>query len=105
MLEIGVGSGLILSRIAPGCEEYWGTDLSEEAVRALRAQVDAVPGLAGRVHLSARPAHDTDGLPKEFFDTVVLNSVAQYFPGAGYLADVLARRRRTAGPRRAALHR
>ncbi|TRO67713.1 non-ribosomal peptide synthetase [Streptomyces sp. IB201691-2A2] len=88
-LEIGVGSGLILSRIAPGCEEYWGTDLSEEAVRALRAQVDAVPGLAGRVHLSARPAHDTDGLPKEFFDTVVLNSVAQYFPGAGYLTDVI----------------
>ncbi|MGW6010603.1 amino acid adenylation domain-containing protein [Streptomyces sp. NPDC055210] len=89
VLEIGVGSGLILSRIAPGCEEYWGTDLSEEAVRALRAQVDRAPELAERVHLSARPAHDTSGLPRAHFDTIVLNSVAQYFPGADYLTDVI----------------
>ncbi|WP_405987032.1 amino acid adenylation domain-containing protein [Streptomyces sp. NBC_00872] len=89
VLEIGVGSGLILSRLAPDCETYWGTDVSHEAVRALRAQVDAVPGLASRVELSARPAHDTDGLPEGFFDTVVINSVAQYFPSADYLSDVL----------------
>ena len=89
VLEIGVGSGLILSRLAPGCEAYWGTDLSEEAVRALRAQVDAVPELAGRVELRAQPAHDTAGLPEGYFDTVVINSVAQYFPSADYLADVL----------------
>ncbi|MDQ0772819.1 amino acid adenylation domain-containing protein/non-ribosomal peptide synthase protein (TIGR01720 family) [Streptomyces aurantiacus] len=89
VLEIGVGSGLILSRIAPGCETYWGTDLSEEAIRALRGQVHQVPELAGRVHLSARPAHDTTGLPRAHFDTVVLNSVAQYFPGADYLTDVI----------------
>ena len=89
VLEIGVGSGLVLSRIAPECEEYWGTDLSEEAVRALRAQVDAVPELDGRVRLEARPAHDVDGLPAGYFDTVVINSVAQYFPSAEYLTDVL----------------
>ncbi|MFF7202533.1 amino acid adenylation domain-containing protein [Streptomyces sp. NPDC008141] len=89
VLEIGVGSGLLLSRIAPGCETYWGTDVSHEAVRALRTQVDAVPELAGRVELSARPAHDTDGLPEGFFDTVVINSVAQYFPSSAYLTEVL----------------
>ncbi|MFE2531488.1 non-ribosomal peptide synthase/polyketide synthase [Streptomyces sp. NPDC059371] len=89
ILEIGVGSGLLLSRLAPACEEYWGTDLSEEAVRVLRAQVESADGLAGHVRLDARPAHDTTGLPRGHFDTVVLNSVAQYFPGAGYLADVL----------------
>ncbi|MFE5140466.1 non-ribosomal peptide synthase/polyketide synthase [Streptomyces fagopyri] len=89
VLEIGVGSGLILSRVAPGCEAYWGTDLSEEAVRALRTQVETVEGLADRVRLSARPAHDISGLPRGHFDTVVLNSVAQYFPGADYLAEVL----------------
>ncbi|WP_328369807.1 non-ribosomal peptide synthase/polyketide synthase [Streptomyces sp. NBC_00445] len=89
VLEIGVGSGLILSRVAPGCAEYWGTDLSEEAVRALRTQVEAVPELADRVRLSARPAHDVSGLPEGHFDTVVLNSVAQYFPSADYLTDVI----------------
>ncbi|WUO35196.1 amino acid adenylation domain-containing protein [Streptomyces sp. NBC_00286] len=89
VLEIGVGSGLILSRVAPGCEAYWGTDLSEEAVGALRTQVEALPELADRVRLSAQPAHDTSGLPKGSFDTVVINSVAQYFPSADYLAEVL----------------
>ncbi|MET8824477.1 amino acid adenylation domain-containing protein [Streptomyces sp. NPDC004610] len=91
VLEIGVGSGLILSRLAPDCETYWGTDLSERAVAALRAQVDADPALAGRVELSARPADDTEGLPSGFFDTVVINSVAQYFPSADYLRDVLGK--------------
>ncbi|MFM9570789.1 amino acid adenylation domain-containing protein [Streptomyces turgidiscabies] len=89
VLEIGVGSGLILSRIAPHCAEYWGTDLSEEAVRALRTQVDAIPELADKVRLSAQPAHDTTGLPQGHFDTVVINSVAQYFPSADYLTDVV----------------
>ncbi|MEV6395234.1 amino acid adenylation domain-containing protein [Streptomyces sp. NPDC051907] len=89
VLEIGVGSGLILSAVAPGCEAYWGTDLSGEAIAALRAQVEASEDLAAKVELSARPAHDTDGLPAGFFDTIVVNSVAQYFPSADYLADVL----------------
>ncbi|MFG3660988.1 amino acid adenylation domain-containing protein [Streptomyces sp. NPDC047706] len=89
VLEIGVGSGLILSRVAPDCEAYWGTDLSRQAIDALRAQVAADPELAAKVELRARPAHDTAGLPTAYFDTVVLNSVAQYFPSAEYLHDVL----------------
>ncbi|WP_420312375.1 non-ribosomal peptide synthase/polyketide synthase [Streptomyces sp. YS-B37] len=89
ILEIGVGSGLLLSRLAPDCAEYWGTDLSEEAVRALDAQVSAVPELADRVTLLARPAHDLTGLPEGHFDTIVVNSVIQYFPGGDYLTGVL----------------
>ncbi|GIF23080.1 amino acid adenylation domain-containing protein/non-ribosomal peptide synthase protein (TIGR01720 family) [Actinoplanes tereljensis] len=85
VLEIGVGSGLLLSKIAPRVDSYWGTDLSEEAIHTLRGQVD------GRVELSARPADDVDGLPTGFFDTVVINSVAQYFPSADYLLDVLSK--------------
>ncbi|GGX36954.1 hypothetical protein GCM10010297_67750 [Streptomyces malachitofuscus] len=93
MLEIGVGSGLILSRIAPDCDEYWGTDLSSEAIAALRAQVD-LPG----VELRAQPAHDTTGLPEGHFDTVVINSVAQYFPSADYLTEVLRAAARLLAP-------
>nr|WP_322724278.1 non-ribosomal peptide synthetase [Streptomyces spongiae] len=89
VLEIGVGSGLILSRIAPDCEAYWGTDLSPEAVAALRSQVEADPDLAPKVELRAQPAHDTGGLPTGSFDAVVINSVAQYFPSGEYLVDVL----------------
>ncbi|WP_086784436.1 non-ribosomal peptide synthetase [Streptomyces caniscabiei] len=91
VLEIGVGSGLILSAIAPDSEAYWGTDLSAQAVTALRAQIDTDPELAAKVELRAMPAHHIEGLPAGYFDTVVINSVAQYFPSGEYLADVLRR--------------
>ncbi|MBG0857036.1 amino acid adenylation domain-containing protein [Streptomyces spinoverrucosus] len=87
VLEIGVGSGLILSRLAPDCEAYWGTDLSTEAIAALRTQLDGE--LRARVELRAQPADDISALPAGHFDVVVLNSVAQYFPSAEYLTDVL----------------
>ncbi|MFG7946919.1 amino acid adenylation domain-containing protein, partial [Streptomyces cacaoi] len=89
VLEIGAGTGLVLGGIAPECAEYWATDVSEAAVEALRRRTADDPRLAGRVRLSARPAHDVAGLPAGHFDTVVLNSVVQYFPGAGYLGEVL----------------
>ncbi|WP_326639614.1 amino acid adenylation domain-containing protein [Streptosporangium sp. NBC_01755] len=86
VLEIGVGTGLLLSRLAPGCEEYWGTDFAAPVIAKLQADL----GPDSPVRLSCRPAHDTDGLPAGYFDTVVINSVIQYFPSAGYLAGVIA---------------
>ncbi|MCZ4510044.1 alpha/beta fold hydrolase, partial [Streptomyces sp. ActVer] len=88
VLEIGVGSGLLLAKIVGEVEEYWGTDISATVVDRVRAQAEQA-GHGDRVHLSVQPAHDVSGLPKEAFDTIVLNSVAQYFPGADYLDQVL----------------
>ncbi|MEU5980021.1 amino acid adenylation domain-containing protein [Streptomyces sp. NPDC047315] len=90
VLEIGVGSGLLLSRLAPDCVAYWGTDFSPVVVERLAGQVERA-GLSDRVELRTRPAHDLDGLPTGFFDTVVLNSVVQYFPDGDYLDRVLER--------------
>ena len=87
VLEIGVGSGLILSRVAPVTETYWGVDLSESAVANVQREVARIPELADKVHLAARPAHDLGELPE--FDTVIINSVAQYFPSADYLVEVV----------------
>ncbi|WP_024804816.1 non-ribosomal peptide synthetase [Nocardia sp. BMG51109] len=89
VLEIGVGSGLLLAGLAPDCETYWATDFSAEAIDGLQTQLDTLPELADRVHLLCRPAHSANGLPAGFFDTVILNSVVQYFPNADYLVDVL----------------
>ncbi|MFF8003486.1 non-ribosomal peptide synthase/polyketide synthase, partial [Streptomyces sp. NPDC007917] len=89
VLELGVGNGLILSQVAPHCAAYWGTDFSSAAIDTLRARVADRADLADRVELRAQPADDTTGLPRGFFDTVVLNSVAQYFPHADYLVDVI----------------
>ncbi|WP_243867084.1 non-ribosomal peptide synthetase [Actinophytocola oryzae] len=85
VFEIGVGSGLILSRVAPRVEAYWGVDLSEQAITNLLREVGQDP----RIHLESRPAHDLGYVPDGFFDTVVINSVAQYFPSVDYLVSVV----------------
>ncbi|MEV5594486.1 amino acid adenylation domain-containing protein [Streptomyces sp. NPDC052496] len=89
VLELGVGTGLLLSQLAPDCETYWGTDFSAPAIEELRRHVSRDPRLAGRVELRTQAAHEADGLPAGYFDTIVLNSVAQYFPNAGYLQEVV----------------
>ncbi|MFD5064793.1 amino acid adenylation domain-containing protein [Streptomyces sp. NPDC058394] len=91
VLEIGVGTGLLMTHLAPECDAYWGTDFSVQIVEMLRPKVAADPALASRVDLRAQPADRTDGLPVGFFDTVVINSVGQYFPDERYLTDVLTK--------------
>ena len=89
VLEIGVGSGLLLAQVAPDCVEYWGTDFSASTIQTLQAAV-AAQSWGDRVRLRVQPADVAEGLPQGHFDVVVLNSVIQYFPSAGYLLDVLA---------------
>ncbi|TDQ54293.1 non-ribosomal peptide synthetase [Actinorugispora endophytica] len=89
VLEIGVGTGLLLAGLAPRCEAYWGTDFSPPVIDALRRRVGADPLLAGRVELRVARADDLGGLPSGYFDTVVVNSVIQYFPNGDYLTGVL----------------
>ncbi|MFE6475485.1 amino acid adenylation domain-containing protein [Streptomyces rochei] len=89
VLEIGAGSGLLLAHLAPHVESYWGTDISAPVIGRLGRQIASDPRLADRVQLSCRAADDFTGLPAGHFDTIVLNSVVQYFPHADYLARVL----------------
>ncbi|WP_406490379.1 amino acid adenylation domain-containing protein [Streptomyces phaeochromogenes] len=89
VLEIGVGSGLLLAKIVGEVEEYWGTDISATVVERVRAQAEQA-GHGDRVRLSAQAAEDMSGLPRGGFDTVVLNSVVQYFPSVDYLDRVLS---------------
>lgn len=93
ILEIGAGTGLLMGPLAAGprCEEYWATDFCGAAVEALRARTRGDERLRDKVRLSCREAHDTAGLPTGYFDTVVLGSVVQHFPGLGYLRTVVAR--------------
>ncbi len=88
VLEIGCGTGLLLWRVAPSCDEYVGTDLSAATLSTLEKRL--VEAGVGNVRLFHREAADFAGLPDEPFDVVVLNSVVQAFPDAGYLRRVLA---------------
>ncbi|WP_051727402.1 non-ribosomal peptide synthetase [Nocardia brasiliensis] len=89
ILEIGCGTGLLLSRLAPLCEVYDATDVSASAIENVRAKiVDPDPELAHvRLELCA-----ADELPADLtgaYDVVLINSVVQYFPSADYLSRVL----------------
>ncbi|MDX3234060.1 class I SAM-dependent methyltransferase, partial [Streptomyces sp. ME19-01-6] len=89
VLELGVGSGLLMAKLAPECEAYWGTDFSAAVIERLRGQIASVPELSGRVELRGQAADVVAGLPTDFFDTIVINSVSQYFPNTEYLVRVL----------------
>jgi SAM-dependent methyltransferase len=95
LLEIGCGTGLLVSRLAPLCDDCWATDFSAEALaRAGRA----LAGAGASATLLQQAAAEVSALPAGRFDTVVLNSIVQYFPDLTYLRRVLAGIRRVAAP-------
>jgi amino acid adenylation domain-containing protein len=89
VLEIGCGTGLLLSRLAPSCERYVGTDVSQVALDYVDQQVRRWGEGGSNVSLLRRAADDFAGVEPRSFDAVILNSVAQYFPDADYLLRVL----------------
>ncbi|MDX3381008.1 non-ribosomal peptide synthase/polyketide synthase [Streptomyces niveiscabiei] len=91
ILEVGAGTGLLLAKLAPDCETYWATDFSATAIGVLTEHVRHQPELTGKVVLRTQPAHDVTGLPEGEFDTIVVNSVIQYFPSGAYLRDVVGK--------------
>ncbi|HSR23329.1 MAG TPA: condensation domain-containing protein, partial [Candidatus Eisenbacteria bacterium] len=91
VLEIGCGTGMLLTRLAGDCDEYVASDISERAVRGLREVLRREGDRYRRVRLLTAEAADLGALDGATFDTVVINSVVQYFPDAGYLVDVLER--------------
>ena len=96
VLEIGCGTGLLLHRIAPLCSRYVGTDLSATALDRLRGSLCALGG--ADVALLHAAAADPLPLAPASFDTIVLNSLVEHFPGPDYLARVLDRALGLAAP-------
>jgi pristinamycin I synthase 3 and 4 len=88
ILEIGCGTGLFLFRLAPRSAAYVGLDFSEAVLRYLQEQITDAR-LGSRVTLLRRAAHELEDFEPETFDTVIINSVIQYFPGIDYLVQVL----------------
>ena len=88
ILEVGCGTGLLLFRVAPHAEIYQGTDFSPAALQGIHRQIERMGGLP-TVSLDCRQADDWSGVAPGDFDTVVLSSVAQYFPGIDYLVRVI----------------
>jgi len=88
VLEIGCGVGLVLQHIAPACTAYVGSDFSASALHQLQRWIDTQWNLR-HVELLRRPAVELRDLKSGTFDTVIMNSVIQYFPDIEYLLEVL----------------
>ncbi len=97
ILEIGCGVGLLLQHLAPLCESYVGADFSAAAIGQLQQWVDRRGDLP-QVRLMHRSATELEDLPAGAFDTIVLNSVIQYFPDIEYLVTVLRQAARLLTP-------
>jgi amino acid adenylation domain-containing protein len=87
VLEIGCGTGMILLNIADQVESYWGTDFSQSAIIRLTNILQNRSW--NHINLLTREATDFSEIPENYFDTVVINSVAQYFPSIEYLQQVI----------------
>jgi SAM-dependent methyltransferase len=89
VLEIGCGTGMILYGVLPHVGHYTAVDLSPHALETIRRELSADEN--AKVTLLHQPAHALEGVAPRSCDVVVINSVAQYFPDAEYLARVLTR--------------
>ncbi len=93
VLELGCGTGLLLSRIAPHCQSYTGADISATGLDNIRALQKTRNDL-DNITLYERAADKLDDFADGCVDTLVINSVIQHFPDADYLLLVLQNARR-----------
>lgn len=87
VLELGAGTGLMVSELAPQSERYLATDVSPVLTAQLEERVKRL-GL-DQVEVQTAAAARGGGFGSERFDLVVLNSLSQYLPGADHLEAVI----------------
>ncbi|MEW6732068.1 MAG: amino acid adenylation domain-containing protein [Acidobacteriota bacterium] len=89
ILEIGCGTGLLLFRLISECEYYYGSDFSQVSLDYVQRQLEYNRHDQSCVTLMQRSADDFSDIGPGSFDTVILNSIVQYFPDLDYFLKVL----------------
>ncbi len=90
IFEIGCGSGLLMYPLLPACTHYTGIDFSNEIIGRHQAAFQKL-GIQNAAVATARADRiRQSGIihPGEA-DTVIINSVIQYFPNVAYLESVI----------------
>lgn len=87
--DVGVGTGLLLRELVGEIDEYHGLDISDSALSRAAQCLGSGRDLPANVRLVRSGPEYLVRLEPGSLDTVVLNSVVQYFPGADYLEQVL----------------
>lgn len=87
VLEIGIASGLTCFKIAPLVSEYIGFDISKKTLEKTQSMLER-KGIEN-VKLYGGGVYDLASFNIQGIDIVIINSVAQYFPGYNYFIEVL----------------
>ncbi|HEX8348899.1 MAG TPA: amino acid adenylation domain-containing protein, partial [Hymenobacter sp.] len=91
VLEIGCGTGLIYYQLAGKVQKYIGTDFSRSCVNQIAQHISKAGRDYGPTELQVCAAHELALPTGERVDTIILNSIIQYFPGEDYLSEVIAK--------------
>ena len=106
VLEIGAGSGLLLSQIAPRSQRYVATDMSAVAIDTLARSLEQLQiPWRDRVELLTQPAHVTEKLPRGQLRHHHSQLDRPVLPARGISCRGHRQRHGSAGPRRVAVHR
>lgn len=85
VIEVGSGTGMMLFGIAAHCSYYYAIDASRQAVRFINEHLGRLPNVV----CEHRDAHSLPSTMESTFDTVIVNSVVQYFPSIDYLVSFI----------------
>ncbi|MCH9660647.1 MAG: amino acid adenylation domain-containing protein [Bacteroidetes bacterium] len=87
VLEIGVGSGLLMYPLLKDIQKFVGLDISKQVIDRHKTVFENKSENVEFLHLKA---DQIDELPtNERYSTIIINSVCQYFPSIQYFEDVL----------------
>ena len=89
VLEVGCGTGLIYYQLAGKVKKYIGCDLSRSSINQIKQHISKGLRDYGETELFTAPAHEVAVQPGQQVDTILLNSMVQYFPGEDYMNLVL----------------
>ena len=89
VLEIGCGTGLVYYQLAGKLQKYIGTDFSRSCLNQIAHTIGQGRRDYGPTELLVGAAHELALPAGEPVDTVILNSIIQYFPGEDYLTSVI----------------
>ena len=89
VLEIGIASGLTCMKIVPLVRKYTGLDISKRTLEKTRQMMERKN--VKNVELFLGGGLDVEVIGVHDVHLVIMNSVAQYFPGYNYFIEVLRR--------------
>jgi amino acid adenylation domain-containing protein/non-ribosomal peptide synthase protein (TIGR01720 family) len=90
VLEIGSGTGLIYYQLAGKIQRYIGTDFSSVSMAQMQRRIDKRERDYPDTTLKLCAAHEVTLAADDTIDTIILNSIIQYFPGEQYMTDVFS---------------